>query len=597
MDHDLEQEITRKAEAAEERISQIVKGEITTHNQHEESDDEVDEELQEDTKAIDVKARASAAVHPFPMPVQQGAKGGKPARSGGQAKPSRDTDDDSGVVELNDKRSKLDKPQLFQLIKHAFCGFKVPVLPPVEHIFTALADDQGNRQMAELIWEDETKTKGILKTVSAGYIEHHIAQYMTMKLAATKAYSDMGCHKSSDVVEVRNLICMGAVGFLRDEIPLTLEKSEKGICFHRLPFDIPRPDWLKDLGDDLATRRTNTRLKIDAGELGETPVFDELLSRMTNADAVRAFIGSLLDKNADRAQMLFMYGKGRNGKGRLIKALGKLFEGAHTASSVMAAKSQFFMADIANARLLTFGECDDYKFPVSDLMKSITGDDRHTINIKNQPQFMADIRCRVIFASNVTPTVKRSLSNTRRILYTEVAPLPEGTKPIPEHIYDGKLWNEAERWLAKCWAYYVALCPDGGSIPQDEDVVESLVSASEETMQEFTDTYLTFDPTKTIGVKTLALSMLLKNKTGNAKLTRPLIDFLESRYGIRYMNANRVDAETGERAVRKALWGVCIKKEHQTGIEMGRVERPWSGMDDKTFKSLVEKFYPVGFGV
>lgn len=597
MDHDLEQEITRKAEAAEERISQIVKGEITTHNQHEESEGEVDEELQEDAKAIDVKARASAAVHPFPMPVHQGAKGGKPARSGGQARPAQGDGDGAEVVDINDKRAKLDKPQLFQLIKFAFTGRKIPAIPPVDHVFYALADDQGNRQMVEVMWEDDTKTKALLKVVSMDTIDYYISEYMTMKLAATKAYSDIGCHKSADIVEVRNLICMSAMGLSRDKIPLTLEKSEKGFCFHRLPFDIPRPDWLKELGEGNAERLAKVKLKIEAGELGETPVFDELISRMTNADAVRAFIGSLLDEKANRAQMLFMYGEGRNGKGRLIKALGKLFEGAHTASSVLAAKSPFFMADIVNARLLTFGECDDYRFPISDLMKGITGDDRHTINIKNRPQFMADIRCRVIFASNVKPSVKRSLSNTRRIIFTEIEPLPDSTRLMSEGVYDGKLWDEAERWLSKCWAYYVAQCPDRGEIPQDRQVVESLVSASEETLQEIVDMYLVFDPTKTVGVKTIMLEALLKNKTGNSKLAKPLIDFLETKYGIRYISSARKDGETGEKVTRKSRWGVCIKKEHQTGIDMGVVERPWAGCDDKEFKSLVEKFYQVGFGV
>ena len=594
MDHDLEQEITRKAEAAEERISQIVKGEIATHNQHEESDDE---ELQEDAKAIDVKARASAAVHPFPMPVQQGAKGGKPARTGGQARVS--VEDEAEVIELNDKREKLDKPKLFQLINYAFTGRKIPAIPPASHYFGALSDKDGNRQMMEIIWENDKKTHGIVKVISTDAIEHIISQYIALKLAAQKNYADMACYKNADVVEIRNLIKMNAVGYCRESIPLVLEKSEKGICFHRLPFDIPRPDWLKDLGDDKGKRLVAVTSKIAEGEFGNTPVFDELTSRMTNADAVKAFIGSLLDPHANRAQALFMYGEGGNGKGRLIKALGRLFEGAHTASNTTAAKSQFFMADIVNAKLLTFGECDDHKFPMSDLMKGITGDDRHTINIKNQPQFMADIRCRVVYASNIVPRVKRNASNMRRVIYTEISPIPKDVEPIAEHIYDEMLWAEADRWLAKCWAYYVALCPKGGAIPQDKNAIIKLVETSEDTYQEIMDLYFCFDEEKVFGVQKVQVEQLFKLKGIGQGVAHGFLEFVKDKYGIENEKQKRYHRD-GKSSVVKARWGLCIKKEHLTGVEVGDVmpsAEYYRGEKSSRWQSKMEEFYPVGMGV
>ena len=88
---------------------------------------------------------------------------------------------------------------------------------------------------------------------------------------------------------------------LLEEPVAVREKSNPGLCFHRLSFDFHEEATLEN-----------------------TLLFAEFLSRTSNHEALCAFIGSLFVPKSDRQQYVYLYGSGGDGKGSLTRLLAKV---------------------------------------------------------------------------------------------------------------------------------------------------------------------------------------------------------------------------------------------------------------------------------
>ena len=236
--------------------------------------------------------------------------------------------------------------------------------------------------------------------------------------------------------------------------PIVKTHSSQGYCFHRLPFD-PEP-------------------------LGDCPLFDEFVSRCSNGDALKAFIGSLFVEGANRQQYLWLYGEGRNGKSSLSRLLQRLLGPSYHSEDTNAAGNQFWTYGLLGKRLVVFNDTNSMKFTSSALCKAITGGDPVRIERKNKDPYSAELRCKLMFISNNKPQVDGDAANSRRCIFVGVGDFEGDEDPG----YEDKLWAEAPAILAVCVAAYHRVCSNHEPIPIDASVQEDLIAAAEEDFEE-----------------------------------------------------------------------------------------------------------------
>ena len=260
-----------------------------------------------------------------------------------------------------------------------------------------------------------------------------------------------------------------------EKIAPVRELQEKGYCWHRLPFDFaPAP----------------------------TPVFDELFGRMDNALAVKEWIGALLDPHAERQHYVWFHGAGGQGKGALGRFLRKIFGPSYRSEVPPNERfpDKFWTYGLIGARLVVFPDCNDARFPVTGLGKSLTGGDAIRVEKKGGDVSTAELDCMLMFMSQDKPDISGQKSDTRRVIYTQVGPLPDETQRIDQFVYDEMLWKEAPGFLAACRAAYQEMVRRGAGYSLNDEVLAELIAENEMPFEAFFDTYFELAPVDPSGL-------------------------------------------------------------------------------------------------
>jgi hypothetical protein len=354
------------------------------------------------------------------------------------------TEDESNVVDIKTKEKK-DKPakpkvaDIYMNIKAAFERSPASCLPKFDKEIYFMISDSGVRTPVEVI---EGKQ---VKYVAEEYVVAEILQYCHYR----GAYSGM---THAEAVSCYKFIKDMVVPFSATIKPVA-QLSEECYTWRRLPFDLAS---------------------------GEFPTFTEMLSRMDVPVSVLAWIGSLLVKEADQQQYLWIHGDGQDGKGRLAKflrtALGLSYKGEQVPDQ---GARRFWTHGLLGKRLICFADCSEYSFTRSGFFKSLTGGDSQRIEEKGKTAYDAELDAKFLFLSQETPDISRSKADTRRALYVEMKPMAQDTKVIPAPVYDDLLWSEASPFLHKCLEVYNKLCPSHGPIPLSKKAMEKIDSIVE----------------------------------------------------------------------------------------------------------------------
>lgn len=386
------------------------------------------------------------------------------------------------------------------MIARTLCGDPqvATVLPAPETVFASVCDLVGAKALVRIRGD-------IVGYASKDALEDSIDRYHRFILpSALKDGVSLMQYSVADAGTIAYLVRASSPIIDLKDVKRIAEKSYDGLCFHRLDFDL-----------DVS---------------GETPVFNEMFGRMSNGDAVMAWIGGLFDDASDRAQILFLYGPGGNGKGRLINFMQETFGPTCAPTNVGAAKGAHWMETIHDKRLITFGECDDFSFATGDLMKGVTGDDRHMVNPKGVSAFTSEVRFKVLIASNVRPAVKSIESNRRRLIYSEIEAI--AGEYIGEREYAEMLRREGPAFLTRCWRKYQELCPRGGAVPVDQGVYQVLVDEQESEFASIVERYFVLNDH--LYAHTIDISTLFKNKNLFKGNHRGFIAYLDHKHGVKY---------------------------------------------------------------
>jgi hypothetical protein len=241
----------------------------------------------------------------------------------------------------------------------------------------------------------------------------------------------------------------------------------KGLCFHRLPFDI-----------------------IEKPSDRNHPLWDELMSRCSDPGALQAFIGSLFIPQSDRQQYLWLYGQGLNGKSTIIKFLDRCFGPAAFSTETPTKEDKFWTYRLLGKRLVTFGDCADHEFPSSQKFKMLTGGDKIPIEPKGRQAFNAELMCKFVFGSNEKLYISGQKADVRRAIFCKIDPIKGDIDPD----YLNRLWSEAPSILGECLMKYDHLCTtDHNPIPTDSQEIECLIEQNETDLNYLFERYFETD--------------------------------------------------------------------------------------------------------
>lgn len=287
---------------------------------------------------------------------------------------------------------------------------------------------------------------------------------------------------------------------------LFAEKSYAGLCYHRLKWDI----------EPKAT--------------GDAPLFNELMGRTSNSEALMAFIGSLFYLEADRQQYLWIYGQGQNGKSSLLNVLDMIFGPAFGPADTKKAKSPFFNSSFIGKRLIGFSDCDNYSFPTTDTFKALTGNDPVFIEQKYEKAFKAYLICKFIFLSNARPNLSSEMADLRRAIYCEMGAILGDADPQ----YVQKLFAEAPEFLGVCKAHYLDLCPGHRAIPVCADQIADIIAENESDLEYIFNKYFEVAAGDDAYVAPGDLHQILEDaKVTRLSHRREFLRYLDRKYGIK----------------------------------------------------------------
>lgn len=389
------------------------------------------------------------------------------------------------------KTPKSDKMDVYGMFVDAMGPGLVSNGPPFGAKFRVIADAMGIRRPVQILEEQ------LVIAVDEMAVRTEILRYSHLQMAVRgKAWR----LDPRDAKIVYDLWASLETPLDEKEIAPVREKSAPGFTWRRLPWDF-----------------------IDDGS--PTPTFDELLSRTDNAEALEAWIGSLLVPS-ERSQYLFLHGEGRNGKGRLAAFLERVFGGAFRSEHITGRPNNFWTSGLIGARLVCFPDFEAPDFPNTGFFKMLTGEDAVRMEQKGRQAFTAQLTCKFLFLSNEAPALNESIANRRRAIYCKM--LPISGAPIPAREYEARLWSEGPAWLARCVKRFRET---SGFIETSSKTLHEIMDSNEEQLLDLVERW--FDMGRTYEMKPGEMQEILRREqVRSGREQRKFFDFLERRYRV-----------------------------------------------------------------
>lgn len=212
-------------------------------------------------------------------------------------------------------------------------------------------------------------------------------------------------------------------------------------------------------------------------EEGETPAFDEMFGRMTDPKIAKAWIGSLFHAESDRAQYLWIFSDGGDGKSSLADVICRII-GVGVANEVVPQQSdKFWTSGIVGKRLVVFADVEKEKFVGTGMFKSLTGDSAQRVEFKGKNPVRVEMNPKFLFLSNKKPELTRISADIRRAIIIGMQPAPyikDSSAYLSKKKYDKILWGEAPYFLHECLKVYKEFAPDNGKLPVSKEIQETV---------------------------------------------------------------------------------------------------------------------------
>ncbi len=334
------------------------------------------------------------------------------------------------------------KGLLYRAVGLAIDRSEYSLLPAFPRRFVIVEPAKGIRNVLEV--DEET---GVCEYIDLAGVRNAILRYVTVTLCGRPGYS-WEARQAKDCADHWLALAEPV-----PEPPAVLWQGEEGLCFNRLPWAFA-PDYEGD----------------------QTPTFNALFSRISNASALIEWVGSLFDPAADRQQYVWLYGQGGDGKGALVRFLKRVLGRAFASKQPPARDEVHWTSGLLGKRLIVFPDANAAGFPASGLFKSLTGGDPVDINPKYKSSYCVELLAKYLFLSNARPLLSSEKADMRRAIYCEFSGGPSQIDPT----FERKLWAEGGAFLSTCINNYQVGYPEHVAIRTDTAELDDWVAVVEE---------------------------------------------------------------------------------------------------------------------
>jgi hypothetical protein len=308
--------------------------------------------------------------------------------------------------------------------------------------------------------------------------------------------------------------------FLEEIMDRAKEDSE--LFTYELPKFIT---WTKG---ELAFKYFDESILVD----GPTPYYDNFCGRLDYPEVFMAWVWSIFEPENNGRQIMWIKGKGHDGKSTVFNALSTFIGKEHSSNiSEKDFKSGFFFNEVYGRILLCYPDCNIRKILEHEEIKNITGGDEQLINAKFAQPFKASVYSKVLIGSNIYPDVNMLFAYQKsRIICMDIAPLGE------EFGGDSKagpaLIKETPAFLKKCRAVYSKYVEKNSSLKLPKELIQDMkvkcTSLEMSIIEEFCNEKLVIGPTHSISRMQLqaAISTYFAeaNMKGQATYSIPLFE-------------------------------------------------------------------------
>lgn len=266
---------------------------------------------------------------------------------------------------------------------------------------------------------------------------------------------------------------------------------------------------------------------------GPTPTWDKLLSRLSNADAFKAWLGSLFIEEANHQQYVWLHGIGGEGKGAIDRFLNKVLGRAYRSEEPPHAGDKFWTYFLIGSRLVTFADCNAKGFPATGKFKSLCANDAVRCEVKGGKAFTTRLGCRFIFYSNERPALSTEAADMRRVIYCEFERLAEGFRPEPT--FEERLWAEGGDFLGKCINAYKLGNHEHGPISTETEDIQAWAATQEAHLEDiFSEN---FELTDNDFVTAKKMSEIVRGWCKDWKTRTAFYDYLAKVKNLKYKQA------------------------------------------------------------
>ncbi len=286
----------------------------------------------------------------------------------------------------------------------------------------------------------------------------------------------------------------------KGDIKIFSFRSESIYSWHKLKFnlldnrtlDLPEY-WAQSLGHESTLKVPRVPWERFLGLFGlHASSWHAMLVRMENAEAFAAWMGSLMDRDCDNHQFLYMQGEGGDGKGTIIRALQAIFSDQLMFTQNIPSTNdgkRFFSENLEGKRILACPEMPEGEL-FSSYVKSLSGGDIIAVEPKGKKTRQAENHLRVIMASNFWPKIPDNEAARRRIIFIPMQSI--GGSNI-ELGYEQKLIDDAQLFFSIAHFVFKNM-PKAGQIEQDRSVYKKNFDEIEGETVEYLANYFHFYP-------------------------------------------------------------------------------------------------------
>lgn len=225
---------------------------------------------------------------------------------------------------------------------------------------------------------------------------------------------------------------------------------------------------------------------------GSHHTWNQFLVRLSDANCFKAFIWSIFEKKNKSRQILWIQGRGQDGKSKVFEALQSILGVSAAALNGFMLNpnaTRFLLSLFYGKRVAFYSDCLNPSFPTNEFVRNVTGGDLVTVDNKFKLLFSTKIYLKVLVASNLSPEITSQVADKSRLIYLKIRPsvVTDDTEFVT------KLQNELPHFLYECKKQYYLLCDNHGDIRYNEAVVSDIDDATqslEEPFECFFDEFL-----------------------------------------------------------------------------------------------------------